>query len=71
MRLTATHFTAFIAAAAFMLGVTAQPVIAETLAPLPQPIPMPAFKLPGLNGSSGNDTELRNKVTIIRFWASW
>jgi hypothetical protein len=32
---------------------------------------MPAFKLPGLNGSNGSDADLRNKVTVIRFWASW
>lgn len=35
------------------------------------PTPMPAFKIPGINGSSGSDADLRNKVTVIRFWASW
>lgn len=44
---------------------------AEPLQQLPSPVPVPAFKLPGLNGSSGSDTDLRNKVTVIRFWASW
>lgn len=48
-----------------------QHAAADTLAPVPQPTPMPAFKIPGLNGSSGSDADLRNKVTIIRFWASW
>ena len=74
MRLTATRFTSrfiFLAAAsALMLGVAIQPASAETLAPLAQPTPMPSFKLPALNGS-GSDADLRNKVTIIRFWASW
>jgi len=82
MRLTPTHFisrSAFsftsrclslIAASALMLGVATQPAGADTLAPLAQPTPMPAFKLPALNGS-GSDADLRNKVTIIRFWASW
>jgi hypothetical protein len=49
----------------------AAPAAADTLTPLNPPVPMPAFKLPGLNGTSGSDADLRNKVTIIRFWASW
>lgn len=68
MRLTASRVTALIAASAFMF---AQPTAADTLAPLPQPVPMPTFKLSGINGTSGSDADLRNKVTIIRFWASW
>jgi hypothetical protein len=48
-----------------------QPATADTLVPVPQPTPMPSFKIPGINGSSGSDADLRNKVTIIRFWASW
>jgi hypothetical protein len=32
---------------------------------------MPSFMIPALNGGSGSDADLRNKVTIIRFWASW
>lgn len=47
------------------------PAAADTLVPVPQPTPMPSFKIPGINGSSGSDADLRNKVTIIRFWASW
>jgi hypothetical protein len=71
MRPTTTLLASLIAASAFALGLTlALPAAADTLAPVP-PTPMPAFKLPGLNGSSGSDTDLRNKVTIIRFWASW
>lgn len=71
MRLTATRITTFIAASAFMLGVATQPAGADTLAPLAQPTPMPAFKIPTLSGGNGSDADLRNKVTIIRFWASW
>jgi len=44
---------------------------ADPLAPISPTVPMPAFTLPGLNGTSGSDADLRNKVTIIRFWASW
>jgi len=62
----------FITAGAFALGFAlAAPATADSLVPLPQPTPMPAFKIPGINGSSGSDANLRNKVTIIRFWASW
>jgi hypothetical protein len=62
----------FITAGALALSfVLAAPVAADSLVPVPQPIPIPAFKIPGINGSSGSDADLRNKVTIIRFWASW
>lgn len=71
MRLTATRFASLIAATAFTLGSVTQPVFADTLSPLAPPTPMPAFKIPALNGGSGSDSDLRNKVTIIRFWASW
>lgn len=71
MRPITTLLAPLIAAPAFALGLTlALPATADTLAPVP-PTPMPAFKLPGLNGSGGSDADLRNKVTIIRFWASW
>jgi hypothetical protein len=71
MRLTAPRLTSLIAVSTLILGIAAQPAAADTLAPLPQPAPMPAFKIPALNGGSGSDADLRNKVTIIRFWASW
>lgn len=47
------------------------PAAAQHFTELDRPVPMPEFKLPGLNGSSGSDADLRNKVTVIRFWASW
>ncbi|MGV3627526.1 MAG: hypothetical protein ACO1PN_07540 [Betaproteobacteria bacterium] len=71
MRLTATRFASLIAATAFILGSATQSVFADTLAPLAPPTPMPSFMIPALNGGSGSDADLRNKVTIIRFWASW
>ena len=54
-----------------MLSVTTFTASANSLQPVNPPTPMPAFKIPGLNGSSGSDADLRNKVTVIRFWASW
>lgn len=70
MRLTVSRFTSMIFAFALSLGLP-QTAGADTLVPLAQPVPMPAFKLPSLNGAGGSDADLRNKVTIIRFWASW
>ena len=71
MRLTANP-RALLAAAGLMLafGLTS-PAAADTITPLTPQVPLPAFKLPGINGTSGSDADLRNKVTIIRFWASW
>lgn len=71
MRLTATSFKYLIAASSVFGFLLAQPTLADTLAPVSPPVPMPVFKLPGLNGTSGSDADLRNKVTVIRFWASW
>lgn len=69
MRILVRPFKPLLFAATLLLG--AGPAAAEVLAPLPQPVPMPAFALPGLDGSRFSDGDLRNKVTIIRFWASW
>jgi|GEM_PF-2375545 len=44
---------------------------ANSLQAVNPPTPIPAFKITGLGGSSSSDTDLRNKVTVIRFWASW
>ena len=37
----------------------------------PQATPMPVFELPGINGTKARSTDLRDKVTVIRFWATW
>lgn len=69
------HLTARFAAILFSAGLVAGAVPltagADALQPVNPPAPIPAFQLPGLNGSSGSDADLRNKVTVIRFWASW
>ncbi|MFN7085382.1 MAG: hypothetical protein ACK4N4_02000 [Burkholderiales bacterium] len=71
MRFTAT-LRHLLAGAGLALGLALAPnAAADKLIPLTPPVPMPAFKLPGLNGTSGSDADLRNTVTIIRFWASW
>ncbi len=72
MRINLSLFASLLAASAVMLATTlSSPARADSLVPLPQPVAMPAFKLSGINGSSGSDADLRNKVTVIRFWASW
>jgi hypothetical protein len=52
-------------------GLLWQTAAASGLQTVSPPAPMPAFKASGLNGSVLGDADLRNKVTIIRFWASW
>ena len=50
---------------------TVSPANAQNFDVLPKPVPMPAFKLSKLDGQYGTDADLRNTVTVIRFWASW
>ncbi len=51
---------------------------AEALPPLPpnltappQPTAMPAFSLPAINGGTLQSSDMKGKVVVIRFWASW
>jgi peroxiredoxin len=32
---------------------------------------MPTFELPDANGDTVRSEELRGKVVVVRFWASW
>jgi hypothetical protein len=41
------------------------------LAAPPQATPMPAFELAGVDGSKARSTDLRNRVAVFRFWATW
>lgn len=70
MRFTASMTILLLLCAGFATGLVPQ-ALAQNFDELPKPVPMPAFKLPGLNGHGGTDADLRNKVTVIRFWASW
>jgi cytochrome oxidase Cu insertion factor (SCO1/SenC/PrrC family) len=51
--------------------VAVTPAAAQPFDVISPPVPLPAFTLPALDGRGGSDADLRNKVTIIRFWASW
>jgi hypothetical protein len=33
--------------------------------------PMPAFSLPGLQGGGFDASALKDKVVVMRFWATW
>ena len=47
------------------------PTPPEGLATPGQLTPMPAFELPDPDGNPVRSEELRGKVVMIRFWASW
>jgi hypothetical protein len=36
-----------------------------------QPTPMPEFSVPGLTGTPIRSADLRGKVVVVRFWATW
>jgi hypothetical protein len=64
--------------AATLATTTATPVRAVSppeppkgLSAPPQATPMPVFELPVANGTTMRSTDLRDKVTVIRFWATW
>ena len=41
------------------------------MAPPSQPTKLPAFDFANLHGGSLKSSELKGKVIIIRFWATW
>lgn len=71
MRLTANPRSLLVAAGLMLAVGLTPPAAADAITPVTPQVTMPSFKIPGINGTSGSDADLRNKVTIIRFWASW
>jgi len=47
------------------------PTPPEGLAAPGQSTSMPTFELPDANGDTVRSEELRGKVVVVRFWASW
>ncbi|HTE15385.1 MAG TPA: hypothetical protein VK642_09940 [Burkholderiales bacterium] len=41
------------------------------MAPPPQPTKMPEFDFVNLHGGALKSSEMKGKVIIIRFWATW
>ena len=66
-----------LAVAATLAAAVAVPAHAATLEPPKglaapaQATPMPTFELTGVDGSKVRSTDLRDKVTVFRFWATW
>ena len=64
-----------LALAATLAAAAAVPAHAATLDPpkgfMAQATPMPTFELTGIDGSKVRTADLRDKVTVIRFWATW
>lgn len=36
-----------------------------------QPMPLPAFAFPDINGASQNVTQWQGKIIVVNFWATW
>ena len=68
---SASHLKSLIGALLLGAALFGQSAAASSLQPVNPPTPMPAFRIAALHGASTSDADLRNKVTIIRFWASW
>lgn len=41
------------------------------IAPPQQPMKLPEFELPNLKGGTLKSADMKGKVIIIRFWATW
>ena len=44
---------------------------ATVMSPPPQPTKMPAFEFANLHGGALKSSEMKGKVIVIRFWATW
>jgi hypothetical protein len=59
------------------VGLTLGTAIGETpepplgLAAVKPTTPMAAFSLPGLHGSEFDSSVLKDRVVVVRFWATW
>ncbi|MBI5937326.1 MAG: TlpA family protein disulfide reductase [Betaproteobacteria bacterium] len=53
-----------------LLALLSGPVLAKGLKPLP-PRPVPQLALPALNGDKFDFRQLRGKVVLVNFWATW
>jgi cytochrome oxidase Cu insertion factor (SCO1/SenC/PrrC family) len=66
-----------LASLALLVGLTLGTAMAETadpplgLAAVKPATPMAAFSLPSLHGSGFDSSALKNKVVVVRFWATW
>jgi cytochrome oxidase Cu insertion factor (SCO1/SenC/PrrC family) len=67
----------FLASVVLVVGMTLGAATGETpeppmgLAVVKPPTPMAAFSLPSLQGSGFDASTLKDKVVVVRFWATW
>lgn len=48
-----------------------QPVLPAGLTAPAQPTTMPDFQLPQVNGTMFHTADVRGKIVLMRFWATW
>jgi thiol-disulfide isomerase/thioredoxin len=48
-----------------------QPKLGYNLTPLPKPVPAPGFTLEDMDEEKHSFKELRGKVVLLNFWATW
>lgn len=69
--------TLLLCSAVLTLGEMASQAVVNPPAPPPglaaprQPAPMPDFTLPDVSGTPVRSADLRGKVIVVRFWATW
>ncbi len=74
---TRKSMTSLLFTTILLLGMSAANAIAADLPPLSHsltkqaPKPAPALKLPGLDGASHDLAQLKGRVVLINFWATW
>ncbi len=57
--------------ALWLLAGPALAVLGHQLSPLPEPVPAPDFELEDMDGNRHRLSELRGKVVVLNFWATW
>jgi thiol-disulfide isomerase/thioredoxin len=48
-----------------------QPKLGHSLTPLPKPVPAPDFTLADMDEETHSFSDLRGKVVLLNFWATW
>jgi cytochrome oxidase Cu insertion factor (SCO1/SenC/PrrC family) len=67
----------FLVSVILVVGMALEAATGETpeppmgLAAVKPPTPMATFSLPSLQGSGFDASTLKDKVVVIRFWATW
>ncbi len=62
---------ALLMAAAMVQAADAPPLPPAVLAPPSQPTKMPDFEFANLQGGTLKSSDMKGKVIVIRFWATW